>query len=201
VRSRVRRSAVAVVAVGFCVVVGLTGCADDAPSASDPRPSAEASASSEEGEPSVPSTSGSATAPAPASGRLVDAEVMTYRLPEGKWDLGSSGLTAIWTGDDVGDWVIVGTVGDAYDDTTLDDLAALTLEGEPDHEPPLRRAGTRTVGGVEGYVVEGSSRDGYYYEWGAVVGDHWVQLEFDLGADDARAEEWVESVLASVEWR
>jgi hypothetical protein len=199
VRSRVRRATVvAVASVGLCAVVGLSGCADDEPSGADPGPSVEASGSPEEREPSAPP---SGSAPAPASGRLVDAEVMTYRLPEGEWDLGSGGLTAIWTGDDVGNWLIVGTVGDAYDDTTLDDLAALTLEGEPDHEPPLRRAGTRTVNGVEGYVVEGSSRDGYYYEWGAVVGAHWVQLEFDLGADDARAEEWVESVLASVEWK
>jgi hypothetical protein len=202
VGSRVRGATVVTgVVASLAGTFGLTGCADDEPSGSAPETSAESpEPATEQDEPTSPDES-SASSPEPASGREVDAEVMTYRLPEGRWELGSGGLTAIRAGADGGCWLIVGTVGDAYADTTLDELGGLTLELEPDHDPPLRRADNRTVDGVEGYVVEGTSRAGTYYEWGAVVGDTWVQLEFDFPEDSDRALEWREGVLASIEWK
>jgi len=193
VGSRVRGAAVLL--ASLVGAFGLAGCADDDPPAPEPSDSAASSS-----EPPSASPSGSAGTEDVASGPVVDAGVLSYRLPEGKWDLGNGGLDAFWEGD-TRTWVISGTAETAFAGTTIADIARVTLELEADHDPPLRRTGFRTVSGVRGYVIEGHGPAGYYYEWGTVTDGHYVQLEFEFPEDSARAEEWTEQVLASVEWQ
>ena len=68
-------------------------------------------------------------------------------------------------------------------------------------DPPRKRVDNRTVAGVEGFVLESRTRRGLFYQYGAIYKKAFVSVTFEFPRDNAQADAWVESVLASVEWQ
>ena len=172
----------------------LAGCS----SAGEPAPEPTPDASTDTSLPSEPTSPASASVP-PAQGTRVDAEVVAYHLPDADWTLGRAGLTATFTDERYQDWVI--SAGPATAIARLDRLAAIRLDWLSIAHDGVQRAENRTVNGVEGYVLTSGGRDGLLYEYGAIHGGSRVYLTFDFPEDSPMAEEWIESVLASIEWK
>lgn len=60
---------------------------------------------------------------------------------------------------------------------------------------------TRTVGGVEGYVLEGASEEAQYYEWGGLDSNNiltTMRFIVPRGLDTA---EWIEPIMTSIQWQ
>jgi hypothetical protein len=65
-----------------------------------------------------------------------------------------------------------------------------------------KRVENRTVGGHEGYVIVSSTKTyEAYYEWGTLLGDNQVSVAFQWVIKPENAEEMIESVLASIQFK
>ena len=104
-----------------------------------------------------------------------------------------------------------------------DDIDAALLDGEPADAALLEgraqgllavredledlvgareRRTERRLGGHEGYVIVGSTETyEMYYEWGTLVGDNQVSVAFEWGIKPKDAEEIIESVLGSIQFK
>lgn len=186
-RSRVRGAVVCALAA----LVLTVGCSTDDP---DDEP---------DGAPS-PATATSETATAtedpvtPADGRRVEAGPMSYRLVDADWLVGRQGQTAYFS-DTEGAWYVSSAAGYATDGD-LDRLAEVAIDAVA-VEPAPERTDDRVVAGVPCYVLESRSRTGLFYQVGGIVDGEFAYLQFEFPVDTPQANEWVEQMLASVEWR
>ena len=81
----------------------------------------------------------------------------------------------------------------------LEDLARFALEGAETAGNDPRRVENRTVAGMEGYVLVGSSSAfEKYYEWGTRTEQSWVRASFEWVIEPANADQVIEQVLASI---
>lgn len=177
----------------------LAGCSSDDGTTGDPPGSGADPGGGTSTAPTTDGTTGASDPVAPAAGRRIRAEGFGYRLPEGRWELVSGGRTAGHFDEQGRSWQIGWGYSLAFD-TDLDTVAANALDVLSETDDGLARGEDRTVAGVEGYVIEGSGPDGLVYEFGTVRGEGVPQLWFRFPEDSAQAREWIESVLASVEW-
>lgn len=193
------------------LLVGLTGCSDkgddepsssppSSPTSSDGASSATTSASAE------PSASSSV---APATGQLVKLKsTATFRLPAGTgWGVYDDNPNAIAIDSDD---IPAGADGFVKIQATefpqlTDDLARMAQAARKNQQTTRKISLTvgenRTIAGVEGYVLEGRDAEARYYEWGGLDADNVltvVRFTIPAGLD---AEEWIEPVLASLQWQ
>jgi hypothetical protein len=180
----------------------LTGCStdsDDEPGSPSPTSTKSSPTETEPTEPPSPTVT-------PATGPEItaayrDKPVLRVRLPEeADWRLQPGGDNAS-TNNAAGDFVDVAVAAIlTVPGKDLDFYADLTVDGGKNIVyPHLKRVQDREVGGVPGYVAEGTG-DKFSYVFGAVHQDAHVTISFRFRGDDAEAREWIESVLASAEW-
>lgn len=192
-------------AAAAALVLALVGCSsDDDPSG---EPTGDESSSSAGATPTDEASETSAASPsvAPATGPRIDAEVVYYRLPEADWLLGRDGQSANFYDDAGYTWRISSSPALAIS-RSIERLARSRLDLADEDFVGAKRLADRTVAGVEGYVLEagggrGTDRDGLFYEYGTVRGEHLIYIYFELPEDSPKAREWIESVLASFEWK
>lgn len=150
------------------------------------------------------SPSSESTGVEPASGTLVESDEFSYRLPAGvEWNLGRGGLGATTYDDDL----------NAFDvDATLvplqagDDVADLAKDyevtaGDLPYDPPLKRGENRVVDGVEGWTAQTVENGQLIYAFGTRHNRVSFDLFFGFPKKDPRTLEWIEAVLASIEWK
>ena len=194
----------------LCVVV-LTACSDD----EDPGagPSGQASPTAPSSTASTPSastpadpTSGPATtAPtsAAAGGPVVELRDVTVQAPEG-WSIynQTDDQQVVFKDDATGDGLILVKNPTSLPGQDLDALAgaAVRIARGTGHDP--ERQANRSVGGHEGYVIVSSTK-AYekYYEWGTLLGEDQVSVGFAWIIEPDSAEETIESVLASLQFK
>lgn len=201
-RSRVAALCVLVAVVGAT----LTGCSSaGTPGGGEPSGSSmpsEGISSSGVVEP-LPSEPAAPTV-TPATGPEVvipdlDVDVLRFRLPEGDWRLTSGGRSgSIDTGD--GTTSIGGFTSTAGLKSELGHYAKIGLQSYRGQSPEPERIENRTIDGIEGYVLEGSGKDGLIYEYGTIYEESFLVLTFDFPQDTPTARAWIESVLAGAEW-
>lgn len=189
-----------ILSVLAALVVG--GCSDDAQPTERGGPSSSASVATPS--PSGESPSDEAGGVEPAAGPRVvitnlDTEVFAYNLPEGDWDIGSEGESAILDTPD-GAWFVNGISVLSAGDVALDFYANGTLEFYEQDERKPKRLADRVVGGVKGYVVQGTEAGRLLYVYGGAVGDSSLKLTIEAPRDTPEARGWVESILASAQW-
>jgi hypothetical protein len=192
-------------AVAAALVLALAGCSsDDEPSS---EPTGDGSSSSTGSTPTDGASETSSTSPSvtPATGPRIDAEVVSYRLPEADWLLTREGQSANFFDEAGYSWRISSSPAVAISHN-VERQARSGLELAREDYVGAKRLADRSVAGVEGYVLEaggrrGADRDGLFYEYGTVHGDHTFSIYFEFPENSPRAQEWVESVLASFEWK
>lgn len=64
----------------------------------------------------------------------------------------------------------------------------------------LERIDDREIGGVMGYVLTGGGDRGQIYEWGGLDENNVLTVFTFVIPEGADVEEWVEPILASIEW-
>ncbi|WP_435770115.1 hypothetical protein [Nocardioides sp. SYSU DS0651] len=198
------RSRVGVVAVVSALLAGLvTGCSS---ADGDPPPSASSTPASEATSSGSPSGPGSSTTPvddvAPATGDLVTMRTAgTFRLPAGVdasvSQAGSAAVALIHVDEGV---VRIGAAEFAIPGATVEKVAEVALDSFAAQHPGLERLPNREVGGLDGYALQATNDGTTYYQYGTVSGELRVYFEFRYPETFAEGEEWVDSVLASVEW-
>lgn len=124
-------------------------------------------------------------------------DVLSFRAPTRKWD--ASGSSASLSTLD-GAWYVGGFSGPTFPHVSLDDSADIALDLNRGRFAKLRRVEDRTVSGIDGYVIEGGAGKELYYQFGALYGEVFATIEFELTEDTPEARATIESVLASVEW-
>jgi hypothetical protein len=192
-----------VAAVGAIAAIALVmaGCTSgEEPSGEDP-PSPTGSTPTGQTSPTT-SPSPSVT---PATGPRIDAEVAYYNLPEREWSLGREGQSASYYDEKGYSWDISSGPALAIG-RNLDRMARTSREQASNLYVGVERLPDREVAGVEGYVLEGANEKGsrgkgLFYEFGTIHGDYIIDIEFDFPEDSPRAREWIESVLASWQWK
>lgn len=141
---------------------------------------------------------------APATGRQIGTDLMTYRLPtHGGWVFDEGGRSAEYFADG-GLWSV--HVGGAYvAENGLAGQARSALHATAGDWPngTTRMLADRVVDGRAGYVIvsQGPEPEGYVYLWGTVVGHQWTYLTFQTPKKNDAATKWIESILASVHWK
>ncbi len=208
---RVRRLGSLIAAAGLAVA--LVGCSDKGEDP-EPAPSPSAGSTSPGGtgseatsEPSASSESSASVAP--ATGQLVTLEsTVTFRLPDGvEWGVYDDKTSAV-----VIDTVDIPEGADDFvhiDATEFpqitDDLAQMAkgarTRQQERHKIPLELTGYRTIGGVSGFVLEGTGDKGQFYEWGGLDANNVLTTLVFIVPAGLDVAEWVEPVLASVQWQ
>jgi hypothetical protein len=203
-----RRTPVAVLALATALVLG--GCGDDqaeddpgaaAPSGStstSPSPSESATASESVSESA--SASASTPAVAPASGPPMQIEGVALNLPAG-WEIsvpGDRSEAGYAPGNSGGIVTIVG--GPADPSESVDFNAGHALKTAKRDGLDAQRLDNRTVGGVEGWVVAGTSkRLPLQYQFGTVTGGNSVTVAIRwISPPPADAQAIIDSILATV---
>lgn len=191
----------------LALVVGsgllLSGCSDDDRPAADPSTSPSTSQSTPtDVDPGSPSTD--ATDVEPASGSLIEDDSVAYRLPEDvEWRLGRGGFTATYYDEDVNAFSVSGKVLALHAGDTGQDLDADydTSVGTLRYDPPLQRGENRVVNGVEGWTAQTVDDGQLIYVFGALHDRISFDLTFRFPEKDPSSRDWIEAVLASIEWR
>lgn len=191
------------------LVVALAGCSDDKgdePGA-DPTPAASDSAGT------TSPTDGSSTADAPevqpATGQLITLKSTAtfHLLADVKWRLfGDKSISVAIATEDLppgaDDFVYINAGEFPQIDDDLSRIAQVALKSEQkDHDIPLEIGSPRTIAGVEGYVLQGKGPGGQYYEWGGLDADNVLTTLGFVVPDGLDVKEWVEPVLASLQWQ
>ncbi len=194
-RSRVRGAVVCALAALVLTVGCSTDDPDDEP---DGAPSSSSGADSSPATATPESPTATEDSVTPADGRRVEVGPMSYRLVDADWLVGRQGQTA-YLSDTDGAWYVSSASGYATDGD-LDRLAEVAIDAVA-VEPAPERADDRVVAGVLCYVLESRSRTGLFYQVGGIVDGEFAYLQFEFPVDTPQADEWVEQMLASVEWR
>lgn len=193
----------AATATGIILALTLSACSGDPESADPSEPSGSGSSSTTSSPATVEPTPSDPSGPTvePASGpemviASADGPLLRVNLPAGaEWSVSGDYASA-----DVGTdgYVVAGDGNTLAPGKGLDYYADQSAELIGD--PVMKRQPDRTVNGVPGYVIAGTGDQGYVYEFGAVLEDASVSLQFAFPDDTARSVEWIESVLASAVW-
>lgn len=193
------------------LVLALAACSDDegdVPKGS-PDSSASSGASSDATSDASAPTSAASAEVQPATGPLVSLRnTATLRLPASlEWSVyGDKTLVVTIESKDfppgAEDFISIDFTEFPQIDDSLARRAAVSRESQQeDTGIPLTIGANRTIGGVEGFVLEGKGPEGQFYEWGGLDADNVLtQVTFEIpnGVDVA---EWVEPVLASLQWK
>lgn len=202
------------IAVAATALLSLTvsGCSPDdaAPAPNEPAtPSSESTAPTESTETPSPSQTGVP----PAAGQALDLEgSFTFRLPEGgdEWHERGTGSMTIVAGHPVPEGSFDISASEiSITVTELDSLAEASLktrvrqaELTPGRFDPLpTRSPNRVVNGREGWVLESAGKESTFYEFGTSNGGLTATITFQYPTSYAPGREWVEAVLASIEWK
>ncbi|GAA3546201.1 hypothetical protein [Nocardioides daeguensis] len=202
-----RRTRTGLLAAGACLALLLGACQDGGdPSPSPSRsPAADASTGS-----AAPSPTASAPSPA-ATGRTIETPLVSFRLPNGDWELDGDGRTQASYRETPDYWTMAvyesKVMGNATDG--LDEVAeAVGVGDRTELDPPLVRGDNRVVDGVEGITASTTTANEFdatlrmtRYTWAAEVEGSLVELVLDGKADDPRTPQWFDAVLASVAWK
>jgi hypothetical protein len=180
------------------LVLALSGCSSDDDPGSSPSTDGAGATVSSSGTPEASASATSSTdgaASLPAGEQRVETEILTYTLPGKGWYLGRGDNSASRLADDLV-WDFTASRLPGLRGASLDELADLGTA------PAMaQRADDRTVGGSEGYVIEGENGRQLYYEFGTIIGDWGVTVEFEGRGDPELTRAWIEFVLASIEWK
>jgi len=155
---------------------------------------------SNEPEPADEASSPTPTAE-PADGKLIDSQrAFRFRMPSDlDWSFDSTGGVA------EADGGIVNIVADetrSYDATLEEEFdVVFGVLQDYGRYAEYRRAENITVDGVEGWVITAGDERQDYYQFGTVHKGRNASLEFSYPPDYAGADDMIESVLASVEWK
>jgi hypothetical protein len=198
----------------FICAAGLAACSDDddpgaGPSGqSDSPTAASSSAPTPSGTTSAPTDStdptGSPGSTTPTAGGLVvELGDFTIQVPEGWAIYNQTGDHQVVFNDQASNGGLMFVKNPAaFPGEDVDSLArsAIRIARGAGQDP--RRVANRTVGGHEGYVIVSSTKAfETYYEWGTPVGKNQVSVAFQWVIKPTNAEETIESVLASIQFR
>lgn len=208
------RSRAIALLVAALLPLAVSGCSPE----DDPEPSPSEPAASASETPAAPeatesgSPSESETGVPPAAGQALELEgSLSFRLPEGdEWyhtGDGSSILFASYPVDD-GSFDIEGSEIETSN-TELDPLAKASLDLRSQQaeltpgrfDPVPTRSPNRVVNGREGWVLESAGKKSTFYEFGTSRGGLTAFITFEYPTSYASGKEWVESILASIEWK
>lgn len=190
------------VVLAAVALVTLVGCKDDSGSNADPAPTPDQTVSTT----SSPSPSGTASSPAATTGQLIEHDALSLRLTADQdWKVLNSGVLAIRRDEEGNEYAVtVNEIPDRSNGTmTLDQAAELSLSSTTLYDPPLTRGENRVIDGVEGWTAEtiDSAFNEYVYRYGAVHADHDTYVTVRVPRKDAQNREWIEAVLASIDWK
>jgi len=184
-------------ALALAVVLG--GCStDDDPGASPTDGSSSAGdPSGGTGSPSAEQTEG----PEAATGKVLSSELASLHLPAGQpWAEGRGGLSGHLDIDARNSYEVHLSQGLGKADD-LDTAVAAVLPTVQGPRPEIARAEDRDIAGVETAVLSGVDDRGYYYGIVAIHQGLVMTIDFVFPRKDAEGEAWIESILASVEWK
>lgn len=176
-------------------VAGCSGGSDDPePSSASSTPGQELSGSSSE----TPSHTATVT---PATGTAMTSDWLDLRLPaDADWIITRNGRSGHHPGEDgTLSSVLLGSAGEGFD--SLAEVTRTSLSVVRDSRPSARLGENRTVSGVEGITITAEDDRGYLYVFDTAVGGSEYSITFQLPVRDAASEAWIESILASVEWK
>lgn len=173
------------------LALALAGCSDD--EGDDP------GASPSDASPSAPSSS--ATSVAPATGQAMTSDWLDLKLPaEAEWIITRNGRSGHHPSEGgTLTSVLIGSAGEGFD--SLDEVSRTSLSVVRDSRPTATVGPNRTVAGVEGITITAEDDRGYLYVFDTTRDGLEVSISFQFPVKDAAAEGWIESVLASVEWK
>ncbi|MFC5727624.1 MULTISPECIES: hypothetical protein [Nocardioides] len=208
-----RSRAIALLVAALLPLTAL-GCSpgdDPDPSASDPAASASQTPTTPE-----PAESGSPSSPEtglpPATGQALELKgSMSFRLPEGgEWHHTGDGSTTLYAGHPVDDgYFDIDASEIETSNTELDPLAKASLdirhqqaELTPGRFDPFpTRSPNREVSGRAGWVLESTGKKSTFYEFGTNIDGLTAIITFQYPSSYGAGKEWVESILASIEWK
>ncbi|MFC7504538.1 hypothetical protein ACOACQ_07800 [Nocardioides sp. CPCC 206347] len=189
--------------VALLVVSGLllSGCKDgDGPDADPSTPAPQSTSATP-----IPSDgSSSSTGVAPATGPLVEDDVFRFHLPaDAEWELGREGLSATTYDEDLNAFDVATSVlplqaGRSEDDLDVDFDISTDSDG---YDPPQKRGKNRVVDGIEGWTAETVEDGQLIYTFGTMHARHSFDITFHFPKKDPRTRAWIESVLASIQWK
>lgn len=187
-----------IVVLTCALTAAMVGCQDG-----DPNPTQATSPATA----STPSATGAAGADTPkvaaATGILVEAETYTYHLIEGvEWDLGRGGLTASNYDEELNPFDVSGRESLLFEASSkeIDDDFERSIT-DARFKPPFIRGENRVVNGIEGWTAHRLRNEWLDYEFGTTHNLKSVGFWFSFPNKDPRAREWIDAILASVEWK
>lgn len=185
------------------LALALTGCStEDGPDGGpDGGPDDPSTTASSEGTASASPSDGGSDGVAPATGKQMGDEHVSFRLPAEKgWGVAYEGTVGyLAPPDDRISQINIGGAGASIDN--LDDAASSGLKSLKADRSTARREENRTVAGLEGVVLTAEDDNGYFYILSTISGGENVSIVFDLPRNDAAAHELIDAVLASVTWK
>lgn len=210
-RSRSLAAVAAWTTTAVLVAALMTGCSDEEPGGAegpDPSPSASSTGpTGSEGSPSAATESPSGPVAEPADGEEVTMlSGISFHLTKGAdWLSSGSDSTAV-----VADAQVEGVsravlleAGELTAQTDdLDVAAQASIDSRPDAEksyPTLRREEDREVNGVTGYVLRSENDETRFYEFGVLHAGTSFRINLEVPLE-MELEDWVEPILASIEW-
>ena len=196
----------------LCAAV-LTACSDEDPgagpsgqtasptvaSSSASTPSVSTSEPTDTSDPSDPSDPTSSA----AGGPVVELRDFTIQAPEG-WTVynQTKDFQVVFNDDASNGGLIFVDNPAAFPGETLESLARSALQRAQALSHGGERVANRSVDGLEGYVIVGSTKTyEKFYEWGAPMGDNQVSVGFEWVIAPENAEETIEAVLASIQFK
>lgn len=179
------------------LALALAGCSDDGPGGgTDDPPSSQAPSTG------TPSTATSdAESVEPATGTPMTSDWVDLHLPaEAEWIITRNGRSGHHLSEDGTTYaVFIGSAGEGFD--SLDEVSRSAVSVLRETRPSLELGDNRTVAGVEGLTMTAEDDGGYYYRFDTARDGFEVSISFEFPVKDAAGEAWIESVLASVEWK
>lgn len=196
-------SRVTTAALAALLLLAPVGCADD-----DGEPNSPGGTTTTSESPASPATDApSSTGPAAATGPLMELDgVLSLRVPGGEgWhvlDGGGQTLTASLRVDG-GFFDVGGGQSAVREGATLEESAGLELQlnREEQEYPRYRHTGNRVINGVEVWVIEARRKDNRLYQLAGIHNDRPFRFDFAWPPSFQGAEELIEQILASVEWK
>lgn len=178
----------------FALLV-VAGCTNDNTRDRATAPTSDAGTTSE-APPTEPPT------PTPETGPLVEGDFYTFHLPaDAEWELSRGGRSATSYDEELNVFRVVTSVVPvlaAGNEETLDEDYELSTDQDA---YDLVRGKNRTVDGVEGWTAQNVEQGQLIYEFGTQHSGNSFSLTFQFPNKDPRNRAWIDSVLASLEWK